>query len=119
MTFPAENIRDWRGKAVVDRKGGKIGTLEAVYVDTSTDEPSFASVEVGALRRKRLVFVPLSGATVAPAHLKVRFDKKQAKDAPSIDVDGELLAADEPKVFEHYGLPYAPGAAGERRLARR
>lgn len=117
--FPAENIRDWRGKSVVDRDGGKIGALEAVYVDTGSDEPSFATVEVGLPGRKRLVFVPLAGATVAPAHVKVQIDKKQAKNAPSIDTDGELLAADEPGIFEHYGLAYAPGASGERRLARR
>ena len=28
--FPAENIRDWRGHAVVDQNGDKIGTLEAI-----------------------------------------------------------------------------------------
>lgn len=119
MTFPAENIRDWRGHAVVDRRGGKIGSLEAIYVDTVSDEPAFASVEVGMVGRKRLIFVPLAGATVAPQHLKVQVDKKQAKSSPSIDTDGELLAADEPSVFQHYGLGYTPGGSGERRLARR
>ena len=119
VAFPAENIRDWRGKSVVDSGGGKIGSLEAVYVDTGTDEPAFCTVEVGLVGRKRLVFVPLGGATVAPDHVRVQVDKKVAKDAPSIDTDGELVAAEEPKVFEHYGLPYVPGASGERRLARR
>lgn len=117
--FPAENIRDWRGRPVVDHGGGKIGSLEAIYVDTVSDEPFFASVEVGMVGRRRLVFVPLEGATVAPQHLKVQVDKKRARSAPAIDTDGELLAADEPKVFEHYGLAYTPGASGERRLARR
>jgi hypothetical protein len=41
------------------------------------------------------------------------------KDAPSIDTDGELPAAEEEAIFKHYGLTYQPGAAGERRLARR
>jgi hypothetical protein len=41
------------------------------------------------------------------------------KDALQIDTDGELAATDEPGLFEHYGLPYQPGASGERRLARR
>jgi hypothetical protein len=39
--FPAENLRDWRGKKVLDPKSDKIGELEAVYVDTATDQPSF------------------------------------------------------------------------------
>jgi hypothetical protein len=115
--FEAENIRDWRGRNVVDAAGDKIGSLEAVYVDTGTDQPSFASVEVGMIGRHRLVFVPLDGATVAPDHVRVRCDKKLVKSAPAIDTDGELLATDEPGLFAHYGLPYPDD--GQRRLARR
>jgi len=42
--------------------------------------------------------------------------KDLAKNAPSIDTDGELTAEHEPDVFAHYSLPYT---AGVRRLARR
>ena len=62
--FEAENIRDWRGHDVVDTDGHKIGALEAIYVDTGTDLPSFATVTVGMMGRHRLVFVPLDRATV-------------------------------------------------------
>jgi hypothetical protein len=119
VMFPAENLRDWRGENVIDPDGSKIGELEAVYVDTATDEPAFASVQVGIIGRHRLVFVPLAGATVSPSAVRVRYPKKLVGDAPGIDTDGELLAADEPLVFAHYELPYQPGTAGERRLARR
>jgi hypothetical protein len=117
--FKVENIRDWRLHDVVDPDGKKIGILEAVYVDTSTDEPAFASVKVGMIGRHRLHFVPLDRATVAPRHLRVAYPKGKVKGAPTIHTDGELLATDEPKVFEHYGLAYQAGATGERRLARR
>ncbi len=119
MPFEAENIRDWRGRDIVDSSGGKIGTLEAIYVDTSTDEPAFATVTVGMLGRKRLVFAPLTGAVVSPTYVKVTVDKRQVKDAPSIDTDGELTKEREPEVFEHYGLEYQLGPGGERRLGRR
>ncbi len=117
--FEAANIREWRGHAVVDARGHKIGELEAVYVDTSTDLPSFGTVRVGLPTRHRLAFVPLDEATVGPGYLKVRYDKKQVKDAPSIGTDGELPAADEEAIFQHYGLSYQPRADGARRLARR
>ncbi len=117
--FPAENLRDWRGEKVIDPEGDKIGELEAVYVDTATDEPAFVTVRVGMLGRHRLVFVPVNGATVTPAAVRVRYAKKLVGDAPTIDTDGELTAADEPGVFAYYNLPYATGASGERRLARR
>ncbi len=117
--FEAEDLRDWRGADVVDAHGSKIGTLEGVYFDTATQEPTFATVQVGIVGRRRLEFVPLSGATVAPTHVRVQADKQLVKDAPSIEMDGELAAADEPAIYEHYKLAYRPGASGERRLGRR
>ena len=119
MTFPAENIRDWRGRSVIDLEGDKVGSLYAIYVDTASDAPAFASVEIGIVGRRRLVFVPLSGATVAPDHVRVRCEKKLVKAAPSIDTDGELLASDEPALFSHYGMPYPGDGTGQRALARR
>jgi hypothetical protein len=117
--FEAENIRDWRNYDVVDPDGHKIGLLEAVYVDTGTDEPAFATVRTGMIGRHRLAFVPLQGATVAPDRIRVTYSKGQVKDAFTIDTDGELAAGDEPGLFEYYGIPYQLGASGERRLARR
>jgi hypothetical protein len=117
--FPAENIRDWRDHDVVDSSGDKIGSLESVYFDTATDTATFATVQIGIPGRRRLVFAPLTGAVVSPRYLKLQVDKKTVKDAPAIDTDGELTAEAEPAVFEHYGLPYALGANGERRLGRR
>ena len=117
--FEAADIREWRGHDVVDDGGHKIGTLESVYVDTGSDQPSFATVTVGLPTRRRLVFVPLDAATVGPGYLKVNHSRNQVKDAPSIDTDGELPAEDEEAIFKHYNLAYQAGASGERRLARR
>ena len=117
--FEAGDIREWRGHDVVDSDGHKIGTFESVYVDTGTDQPSFATVTVGLPTRHRLVFVPLAGATVGPGYLKVTYSKGLVKDAPSIDIDGVLPAGDEEEIFKHYDLTYTTGGGGERRLARR
>jgi hypothetical protein len=118
--FEAENIRDWREHDVIDPDGKKIGQLEAVYVDTTTDEPAFGSIRIGMIGRHRLTFVPLDRAVVLPHQLRVAYPKSQVKDAPVvIDTDGELAASDEPELFKHYGLEYQAGASGERQLARR
>ncbi|MFG3054818.1 PRC-barrel domain-containing protein [Kitasatospora sp. NPDC048239] len=113
------DIREWRGQSVVDEKGHRIGSLEAVYVETASDEPFFATVTVGLPFQHRLVFVPLDGAVVGPGYVKVPFPKGQVKQAPSIGTDDILPAEDEPAVFAHYALTYAVGSGGERRLARR
>ncbi|KUJ70242.1 photosystem reaction center subunit H [Streptomyces albus subsp. albus] len=117
--FEPEDIREWRDHDVVDEGGSKIGSLESIYVDTATDQPAFATVTIGVPTRRRLVFVPLDGATVGPGYLRVRHPKTQVKNAPYIDLDGVLPAGDEPAVFAHYDLEYRTGAGGERRLARR
>jgi hypothetical protein len=45
--FETADIREWRGRDVVDAEGHVIGELEAVYVDTSTDLPFLGTVKVG------------------------------------------------------------------------
>jgi hypothetical protein len=117
--FEAENLRDWIGQTVVAVDGAKVGSLESLYFDTSTDLPAFAAVHVGVLGGQKLVFVPLAGAVVAPKYLKVMYGKKLIKDAPSIGTDGELDTQQEPEIFAHYELPYSTGTNGERRLGRR
>ncbi|MWA14438.1 PRC-barrel domain-containing protein [Streptomyces sp. BA2] len=113
------DIREWRTHDVVDAGGHKIGTLEAVYVDTSTDEPAMATVQVGLPTRRHLVFVPLTDAIVGPGYVKVDYDRSLVKKCPAMGTDDVLPAEDEAAVFAHYGLPYQPGANGERQLARR
>jgi sporulation protein YlmC with PRC-barrel domain len=66
------SITDWKGLPVLDRDGSKIGSMEAVYFDTSTDEPVFITVKVGS----SLEFVPLADAVVSPKEVRVAVDKK-------------------------------------------
>lgn len=117
--FEAANIRDWIGLTVVDEADDKVGTLESIYYDTSTSEPAFGALTSGIVGFHKLLFVPLAGALVTPKNLRVAFPKKLVKDAPSIATDGELDAALEPELYQHYGLPYQTGSGGERRLGRR
>lgn len=117
--FDADDLRDWRGQHVVDESRRRIGTLEAVYFDTASETPAFASVQVGMVGRRRLTFAPLEGARVAPSYVRVMVDRKQVRGAPTIDTDGELTAQMEAEVYAHYGLEHRTGASGERRLGRR
>ncbi|MFD3512071.1 PRC-barrel domain-containing protein [Streptomyces sp. NPDC058657] len=115
----AADVREWRGLDVLDPDSHKIGVLEAVYVDTTTDEPAMATLRTGLPTRHRLVFVPLTEAVVGPGYLRVSYAKALVKEAPSIGMDDVLPAGEEEAVFHHYGLPYRPGTGGERCLARR
>jgi hypothetical protein len=94
--FAAENTRGRVGKHVIDPSGAKIGEMEAVYVDTTSDAPAFATVEVGMIGRHRLAFVPLGGATVSPDAVRVQFDKKQVTDEPGWSRSPAAPACDAP-----------------------
>ncbi|KOU63887.1 photosystem reaction center subunit H [Streptomyces sp. MMG1533] len=113
------DIREWRNHDVVDPKGHKIGMLEAVYVDTTTDEPAVATVRTGLPARRRLVFVPLDEVVLGPDYVKVSHSRGEVRKAPSIGTDDVLPAEREEAIFQHYGMTYRPGANGERQLARR
>jgi hypothetical protein len=115
----AADIREWYLQEVLDPESHKIGTLEAVYVDTSSDQPAMATVEVGIPTRHRLVFVPLESAIVGPGYVKVAYAKALVKGSPAIGTDDILPAEQEEAIFKHYGMTYQPGAGGERQLARR
>ncbi|MET8247815.1 PRC-barrel domain-containing protein [Streptomyces sp. NPDC005202] len=69
---------------VVDPKGHKIGVLEAIYVDTTTDQRAMAAVRTGLPTRRRLVFVPLDEAILGPDYVKVSYAKALVRKAPSI-----------------------------------
>ncbi|MEH0420421.1 PRC-barrel domain-containing protein [Streptomyces sp. B21-083] len=113
------DIREWRNHDVIDTKQRRIGMLEAVYVDTATDEPAMATVRTGLPTRHRLVFVPLDDVVLGPGYVKVSYSKAEVRDAPSIGTDDVLPAEQEEEIFRHYGMTYQPGAGGERQLARR
>jgi uncharacterized protein YrrD len=116
--IPVENITDWRGQEVVDRKGDKLGKLAEVYFDGETDEPAFIAVKTGLLS-KSITLVPLAGASVGREYVRVDQAKSDVKKAPSFDTDAELSLDDEASAYRYYGLEYTPAGEGARRLAKR
>ena len=115
-----QGVAEWHGKELVDCDGETIGKLERVYFDVETDEPQFATVKEGFIGR-HLTFVPLTGATIGPDTLQVTVSRKQVKDAPIIEQDGDSLsAADESTLYHYYELNYTQtDTTTGQRLARR
>ena len=114
------SVAAWHGKMLIDRDGASIGKLQDVYVDVETDEPQFATVKEGLIRR-HLTFVPLNGVQVGPENLQVTVTKRQVRSAPDIELHGEEMSqADESSLYHHFQQNYTPiGTPSGRRLARR
>ncbi|MEW9266362.1 PRC-barrel domain-containing protein [Kineococcus endophyticus] len=120
MTILVQDLNQWKGAPVLDVSDAKVGTLASVYVEAATDEWLFAAVETGLVGFKKVVLVPLDGAAVGRHDIRVAFPKETVKAAPTFGTDEELGPDDEPRIYAHYAMDYAPAdTPSGRRLARR
>lgn len=96
-----ENIVDWLGEDVIGTDGEKAGKLDEIYLDGT--EPILAEVKRGGLRRKTHL-VPLDGAVVGRAYLRLAHSAKSITDAPGTSGDEAPDEALLKVVAEHFGL---------------
>jgi uncharacterized protein (TIGR02271 family) len=98
---------NWTGRNLVGSDGSKIGTIDQLYADKETGEPTFATVNTGMFGSKTN-FVPISGANMTGDDVSVPYDKDLVKSAPNVDPDGEITPEEEQRLYEHYNMA-APG----------
>jgi sporulation protein YlmC with PRC-barrel domain len=103
MSIQIDEVLDWRGRAVVDRDGQKIGTFDEIYLDEDTSEPAWAAVKTGPFKLRRRV-VPIADAESDGNCIRVPFTKDQVKSAPTIDSEGWVPERDQATIFNHYGV---------------
>lgn len=96
---------EWQGRTLVGSDGEEIGSIDEIYLDTSSGEPEWATVNTGFFGTKTS-FVPISSASPQGGEVHVEATKDQVKDAPTIDPDGELSDDEERQLYEHYGLQF-------------
>jgi len=101
-----DNILQYRGQDLADRDGDKIGKVEEIYLDTETDQPEWALVNMGLFGTKS-TFVPIRDASESGGQLRVPFEKEQVKGAPNIDAGGELSQSEEAELYRYYGMDYS------------
>ena len=96
----------WRDQTVFDASGDKIGQIEEIYLDTETERPEWAQVDVAGLTAGK-AFMPLQGVSDQGGRLTAPFSKDQVKGAPSPSADAELSQQDEAALYAHYGISYS------------
>lgn len=101
--------QDLIGHRLLDQEGRNVGKIGHVYVDDTTGQPTWVTVQTGMFGQRE-TFVPLQGAQPAEEDIKVPFDKATIKDAPNVDVDEHISEQEEEQIFQHYGMtPTVPG----------
>jgi stress response protein YsnF len=96
---------------VLDRNGRRLGKITGYWVDEATNKPEFASVKTGWLLGKNHV-IPIRDAyfDYGGKALRVPYEERVIRDAPSFDAEHALTPAEEERVYSHYRLGRSLGA---------
>ena len=105
MLNPPLGPRDHQ-QPVRSRDGEKIGTVDQVYLDSSTGRPEWVAVRTGWFGG-HVSLVPVAAAEDRDGEITIPYDKEFVKNAPHQDPAGQLGEAEEAEVFQYYGVPYA------------
>jgi sporulation protein YlmC with PRC-barrel domain len=100
--------------------GAKIGKAGEVYLDSESGEPQWIGVHTGLFGLNENV-IPTSHAVLTETGIEVPYTKEQVTDAPNFDPDSPLKAAQEQRLYNHFGLndDYATWAGPQGGAVRR
>ena len=96
-------IEDLANATAFDVDGDKVGEVKDVYVNDTTGQPDFVSVNHGSFGGGESI-VPLRGHTLRDGELHLAFPKDRIEDAPDLDENGHLTTEDQEAFYRHYGL---------------
>lgn len=95
------------GSTAYGSNGEKIGKVGQIYLDDSTGQPEWATLNTGLLGTSES-FVPLSDASFSGDRLTLSYTKEKVKDSPNVsDSDGHLTPEQERELYEYYGMSYS------------
>jgi uncharacterized protein (TIGR02271 family) len=105
ITHP--EVRDLIGAELLDSSGITVGRIGQIYLDESTGELEWATVNTGRFGVNE-TFVPLAQADRAGHAVRVPYEKATIKDAPNMLASGAHLdESKERELYIYYGLDYA------------
>ena len=99
----SSEIAGLAGNTMVGQDGSKIGKIVDVYESTEGADGTFVTVATG-LFGSHSSFVPLAQASLRGDEVVVPYDKALIKDAPRVEIDEELSAEEEDRLYQHYSL---------------
>lgn len=105
MTDATDGLGALYGRRALDRDGGELGTIEAVYLDPETEAPEWAVLKLGV---DHLALVPLAGADSTAEGVRLAFDQRLVRGAPGAAVARTELPRElEAELYHYYSLDYA------------
>ena len=96
-------IEDLANATAYDVNGDKVGSVQDVYVNDTSGQPDFISVNHGLFGTGTSI-VPLRGHRLRDGDLHLAFPKDRIEDAPDLDDNGHLTTNDQDALYRHYAL---------------
>jgi hypothetical protein len=108
----------WRGHALDDVDGERVGRVRGVYVDEGSGAPVWLGVAIerrGLLRRgvAKIVVVPARECAALPGRVWTAQPAATIREAPAVDPARLLLREHEAAISAHYGIGPAVGRHAE------
>ena len=106
--MPAFDVaRRWKGRAVLDRDGEKLGPVLEVLYDAENDEPGWVLIGAGEAGAAGTRLVPAAEAVEHGNELRLPYDRDDVEGAPAMAPDGRLWPQEEAELYAYWGLPYS------------
>ncbi|WP_243790344.1 PRC-barrel domain-containing protein [Saccharopolyspora gloriosae] len=94
------------GCEVFDPAGHRIGIVGQLFLDETTEQPAWITVQTGLFGTNES-FVPLDGAAFDGDTLTVSVLKETVRQAPHVRLDeGDLMLEQEHALYLYYGIEY-------------
>ncbi len=108
-----EEARRWRGYAVDDVDGSKVGELHRVFVDALDGTPTWLIVKRGGRFNRTLLSIPLRDCATGAGRIWVAHPSQAIRSSPAVDPRRPLLREHELTICAHYGIGERVGRAAE------
>jgi hypothetical protein len=102
----------WVGYEVDDRDGGRIGSVEGLYVDAADGEPAWLVAALGR-RRQKVIAIPYRDCAAGAGRVWAAHARDVLREAPAVDPTRPLLREHELAICAHYGIGESIGRAAE------
>ena len=98
----------WTGFRVDDVYGARVGTVQDIYVDHSTDAPCWILVKMGRFSDAHAL-LPIRDAVAGTGHVWIPYEKDLIRRAPQVTAGMPISQELERALCVHYGVMSSRG----------
>jgi sporulation protein YlmC with PRC-barrel domain len=105
VTAPIDDLDELPGRDVIDQVGAQVGKVKALFAPGGEGEPMWVTIELKeGMVSSRLAVVPCARLKDEAGVVTVPYSCQHIRDAPEVDIDGEISLEDDRTLRDYYGI---------------